>query len=283
MCGSSSKAEAFLLAGTCIIPVANKPVERFHEIGWVTMPEAREIEEILSRLHAKLEGWQVRALFLGAQASTELRLGPHHLLERIFGPDPMLGGSVEEANASLQTLVGLWNELVADHEKGRIHLSQAEVPDAPEVARLQALAKRRAEEILWFTRGVDAGGDDPMEFGEEGEKLFQKLGEASGFLAAYQDLLQKKAPDPSPKDLAETRRSLEELTAVIEQTFADLMTISHGVRMRAVAEYQAMAGRRTDDGVTVRRPVKVGRNDPCPCGSGRKWKRCCGSGTPTEQ
>ncbi len=22
--------------------------------------------------------------------------------------------------------------------------------------------------------------------------------------------------------------------------------------------------------------VKVGRNDPCPCGSGRKYKKCCG-------
>ena len=24
------------------------------------------------------------------------------------------------------------------------------------------------------------------------------------------------------------------------------------------------------------RSVKVGRNDPCPCGSGKKYKRCCG-------
>jgi preprotein translocase subunit SecA len=23
------------------------------------------------------------------------------------------------------------------------------------------------------------------------------------------------------------------------------------------------------------RPVKVGRNDPCPCGSGKKYKKCC--------
>lgn len=22
--------------------------------------------------------------------------------------------------------------------------------------------------------------------------------------------------------------------------------------------------------------AKVGRNDPCPCGSGKKYKRCCG-------
>jgi len=24
-----------------------------------------------------------------------------------------------------------------------------------------------------------------------------------------------------------------------------------------------------------RRPPKVGRNEPCPCGSGRKFKKCC--------
>ncbi|MCL2558759.1 MAG: YchJ family protein [Treponema sp.] len=36
-----------------------------------------------------------------------------------------------------------------------------------------------------------------------------------------------------------------------------------------------------DEGVIVPRTVvrasaKVGRNDPCPCGSGRKYKHCCG-------
>ena len=25
-------------------------------------------------------------------------------------------------------------------------------------------------------------------------------------------------------------------------------------------------------------PPKVGRNDPCPCGSGKKYKHCCGRG-----
>jgi len=24
-----------------------------------------------------------------------------------------------------------------------------------------------------------------------------------------------------------------------------------------------------------RRPPRVGRNDPCPCGSGKKFKKCC--------
>ena len=29
-------------------------------------------------------------------------------------------------------------------------------------------------------------------------------------------------------------------------------------------------------GKTVTRALRVGRNDPCPCGSGKKYKRCCG-------
>ncbi|HEV7371204.1 YchJ family protein [Arenibaculum sp.] len=30
-------------------------------------------------------------------------------------------------------------------------------------------------------------------------------------------------------------------------------------------------------GPPPRRAAKVGRNDPCPCGSGRKYKKCCGA------
>lgn len=30
------------------------------------------------------------------------------------------------------------------------------------------------------------------------------------------------------------------------------------------------------DSVMVRNENKIGRNDPCPCGSGKKYKKCCG-------
>src|SRR5208282_270469 len=36
-----------------------------------------------------------------------------------------------------------------------------------------------------------------------------------------------------------------------------------------------------DDPRTLRRIApKIGRNEPCPCGSGKKFKRCCGSAAP---
>jgi len=34
---------------------------------------------------------------------------------------------------------------------------------------------------------------------------------------------------------------------------------------------------KINPGVEPRRVDKVGRNDPCPCGSGKKYKKCCGS------
>ncbi len=37
-------------------------------------------------------------------------------------------------------------------------------------------------------------------------------------------------------------------------------------------------GQVDEPGKTVRRESpKVGRNDPCPCGSGKKYKKCCGA------
>ena len=41
-------------------------------------------------------------------------------------------------------------------------------------------------------------------------------------------------------------------------------------------ELKALYKEQRDSG-TDRKPKKIGRNDPCPCGSGKKYKKCCGS------
>lgn len=50
-----------------------------------------------------------------------------------------------------------------------------------------------------------------------------------------------------------------------------------GMQARQAAAASPMASKRQGDSVTVvRSGPKVGRNDPCPCGSGKKYKQCCG-------
>jgi preprotein translocase subunit SecA len=45
------------------------------------------------------------------------------------------------------------------------------------------------------------------------------------------------------------------------------------------AASRAKAGVASRGGVATvkRKQAKVGRNAPCPCGSGKKYKRCCGA------
>ena len=51
----------------------------------------------------------------------------------------------------------------------------------------------------------------------------------------------------------------------------------------AEAEEQAIAAAKAErakdpDKYQLKADAQVGRNDPCPCGSGKKFKKCCGAG-----
>ena len=45
-----------------------------------------------------------------------------------------------------------------------------------------------------------------------------------------------------------------------------------------VVQHEYRLGGQKEVAPVVRGGPKVGRNDPCPCGSGRKFKKCCGAG-----
>ena len=49
-----------------------------------------------------------------------------------------------------------------------------------------------------------------------------------------------------------------------------------GIRWRALAALAAAGDFDNRAGQPYRAPVKVGRNEPCPCGGGTKYKKCCG-------
>jgi preprotein translocase subunit SecA len=68
--------------------------------------------------------------------------------------------------------------------------------------------------------------------------------------------------------------SLERLFKIQIQREEDVERISKRERQQRM---QLGRGPASEKGPTVRRAgKKVGRNDPCPCGSGKKYKQCCG-------
>ncbi len=71
----------------------------------------------------------------------------------------------------------------------------------------------------------------------------------------------------------------QSMSQAASQTQTPQQSVSGGVNAYASrqAAGRVMASGRQGEGVTVRRTVpKVGRNDPCPCGSGKKYKQCHG-------
>ena len=74
------------------------------------------------------------------------------------------------------------------------------------------------------------------------------------------------------------------IDAIREDTARLMLTVQlrtqEEPKREQVAKVTAASG--ASDGSDVKRPTrktaaqKVGRNDPCPCGSGKKYKKCCG-------
>ena len=69
------------------------------------------------------------------------------------------------------------------------------------------------------------------------------------------------------------------IESIREETIRLLFTIQVNSNSEAPKREQVMkpAEAGSDAPVEPRKVKdKVGRNDPCPCGSGKKYKKCCG-------
>jgi preprotein translocase SecA subunit len=85
----------------------------------------------------------------------------------------------------------------------------------------------------------------------------------------FEDMIQRKEEDVIQK-LFTVELARETVAPVVEmpQPRQQRMVLSHGE--------DPIAARPSGGGSAKREAEKVGRNDPCPCGSGRKYKRCHG-------
>ena len=84
--------------------------------------------------------------------------------------------------------------------------------------------------------------------------------------------------DPLVEYKSEAFAMFQSLQASIQREI--VQTIFHVTLQRAPAAPKPLETHTNREDASGRGPVrtrgKVGRNDPCPCGSGKKYKRCCG-------
>lgn len=97
--------------------------------------------------------------------------------------------------------------------------------------------------------------------------------EQAGFVVPMLALNYEHDPDPElrpdPIDAAQRRELLADMAAGLVMAYRYFEPLRRG----------AAAGSGPRPATVKRETPKVGRNDPCPCGSGRKFKHCCGRAT----
>ena len=153
-----------------------------------------------------------------------------------------------------------------------IRLDVAAFLDSTQAARL---APRRADVRAIVERFLACAYD---ELGKaphllEGEDLEQILTERLPAHFGKRDPLAEAAPDVLAAYLA----FLGEHAVVLHAFELSRALAEHAPAFRAQVLSGKLAGRAPQKKAApfVHRAEKTGRNDPCPCGSGKKFKQCC--------
>jgi SEC-C motif-containing protein len=134
----------------------------------------------------------------------------------------------------------------------------ADSPEALMRSRYSAYAK---EEIFWLRDSLEE--KQRKDFDEKGARQWSKQAEWMGL-----SIIQSKMDEENNSGLVEFAAKYKQGGVAREHR-----EVSEFVRKNG--EWLLNEGRMIKP-ETVRKEQTVGRNDPCPCGSGKKFKKCCG-------
>ena len=183
---------------------------------------------------------------------------PSIYLQEIWGGGEMSDDEIFDGTQELQSFMNLlmrhWNTVVKKFSDDDIFLPML-LEDADGHAKGNDWANG-------FERGMKLHMSDWSELLNDEDK--------GGSLVPILALAHEHDPDP------EMRAYKEPVSA--ERREKLIVGLAAGATN--IYKYFEPQRRSATDSYTFRRETpKVGRNEPCPCGSGRKFKRCCGDVT----
>jgi uncharacterized protein len=186
---------------------------------------------------------------------------PSEYLPEIWGGD-VVDEPIFQTKPILEEFISLvtqhWNAICRTLQSGEVFLPLL-LDDENGVARANDWANG-------FMRGMGMRRDSWVTLMDDEEQ--------AGSLVPILALAHENHPDP------EMRPYKEPISAEMRKK----LIVGAATGVVAIYDYfeaeRVLAARRSGASTTFRRfAPKVGRNDPCPCGSGKKFKHCCAKAT----
>jgi len=174
---------------------------------------------------------------------------------------------VQKASAVIEFLKGLAKEAYGKKEKEITPEIMSQIEKGMYLRSIDTFWMNHLDDIDYLREGIGLRGygqrDPLVEYKKEAFLLFQNLMAAvrsAVITNIFKVGIVKEEPAPQKNILEEAKYQGAE-----EQP----------TQFGAAKEVQEGKSAPTG-GQTIRNKTEIGRNDPCPCGSGKKYKKCCG-------
>ena len=210
--------------------------------------------------------------FLFGLAITPELIKPSEWLPLVLGEEMMEFDNEEEAGDMMAPLFLVCNKFYEEHHEGKLFfpfgIGDLETGDLTRMSDwahglYQAMALRPA---IWTIGREDR---DEGDLTEDEQELVSSCGIIIGVADpdSIPEIFEKKDfnPEANEKDL--------DLEATLFALLPNAVATLQAHAKQKAEEHQALMSCQHQ---SANKPLKIGRNELCPCGSGKKFKKCCG-------
>lgn len=175
------------------------------------------------------------------------------------GKEPVYD-SQEQAQKLMGNIMGLWN-FIADAQHKGSSLPDIKVEILDTVDGLKQRINLINKKTIAYIKGLDHADTDPMEMTPDGRDAMKSLTEGDVYCTKY---LVLDREDFTSEKLKDVNKQLDDLEDVFEDCIYRINISLDEARKTAIPRPK-----------TPQKSEKIPRNEPCPCGSGKKYKKCC--------
>lgn len=187
---------------------------------------------------------------------------PSQWLPGLWGAEEPAFETAEQVQTVLGAVMERYNALIADIDRGLKRLEADRVCDYRPMF-LSGGGKPARDAVRSWVRGFWKA----MQLAPEAWRALAEGERSRTLIAPLLGFFDVEGEEPF-----ELR---DDIDAVLEEKAAEIPQTILVLRKLAQIRHHSPPPPRRDPG-RQERQAKVGRNDPCPCGSGQKYKRCCG-------
>ncbi len=206
--------------------------------------------------------------FLFAVSCSPEMIQPSEWMPLIFDDQDAAYATLDEAREILPVLMALYNHISHQVFEG--------APALPAGCEMRDEALGNLDEdapLSQWARGFLQGHNWLSELWDEytPDALSDELGSLLMVLSFFAS---RQLAEAFHGEVEAKQKSLEDMCDTVLGLLPDaLADYAHLGRSISQVLQERRAAERTPA-----RSLKIGRNDPCPCGSGKKYKKCCGAG-----